>query len=707
MNSRKPPQDPIDFDIEPSLFETEAADLIASANKVWDQVASIPPGDATFANAILPILHEENARSQRAGWLDWLRSTTAQPAIRDASRAFSETMTDAANRRHAREDVFRVVDAVWRKKKIQQQPLSDEEELCLDRLHRDFLEQGLGIADPAARARAGAIQATLAKLSKEYIKNLDSDASGLWLTVEELRGVPQPTLDRWKADEDGRRRWVDRRMLNINAVTKGADSEETRRKAFLDFENRVAGKNDVLLKEMLLLRHELATIIGFKNWAEYRESYRLVSTSEVLQFLQNVREHLVDVASRDVKALADMKEQHLIDQGMEVTEENKKLFLWDKLYYKERAIQSQYQVDTEKVAEYFPFTGCLHRLLALFEAMFCLKIEPADISTWHPDVHAFTVWNNDVQDDSYDFVGYMYLDPFPREHKYGHKGHIGIRSTFLTPDGARNHPVSVVVTNYTPPGPGGRPSLLRPQETVSLFHELGHALHHLLARRATHKRTHGGAPRDFVEIPSIMLEHVFWSPEVVRAVSGHYGSEDEEDKLPDELLNGLLRSRWAYASLGELSNLTLALFDMRIHTPESLEDVETMDMAVEFNKLRCAVGQVGGPEEQGLGWDALKSFCRYRFPIGYAASYYAYVLSHAYSYDIFETKLRPYMPTHRAAHIEDLVSVELRDEFKRYRRMILEPGSNIRSLNSLLEGYLGREPSSVPYLEMLKSSMSA
>lgn len=620
MDGRTPPQEAIDFDIDPSLFPKEAAELIATAIEVWDQVAAIPPADATFANAILPILHEENARSQRAGWLDWIRSTSPDESIRDASTAFNQAMTDAANERRAREDVFGVVDAVWRRG----EPLDAESQLCLERIRHEFLELGLGIADPEARARAKEIQAALPKLTREYITNLDSDTSGLWLTVEELRGVPQSTMDRWKADEE--KRWIDRRLPNINAVLKSADSGDTRRKAWLDYENRVTGKNDVLLKEILLLRHELATLLGLKNWAEYREPYRLVSTTEALQFLHSVRDSLADVGSYDVNSLAAMKEKHLVEQGIAVSEENKKLFLWDKLYYKERAIQSGFQVDTDKVAEYFPFTGCLHRLLALFEALFSLKIEKANVSIWHPDVHAFTVWNNDTDEDKHDFIGYMYLDPFPRAHKYGHKGHIGIRSTFLHPSsssGTRNHPVSVVVTNYTPAGPS-RPSLLAPRETVSLFHELGHALHHLLAR-ATYKRTHNGAmPRDFIEIPSIMLEHVFWSPEVVRMISGHY--EDEARKLPQAMLDGLVRSRWAYASLGDVSNLTLALFDMKMHTPASAEELEAMDLAVEFNKLRSELGRTAGPEEQGMGWDAVKSFCRYRFPIGYAASYYVYVL---------------------------------------------------------------------------------
>lgn len=411
-------------------------------------------------------------------------------------------------------------------------------------------------------------------------------------------------------------------------VLESAESAGTRRKAWLDYENRVAGKNDVLLEEILPLRHELARLLGLENWAEYREPHRLVSTAEVLQFLQNFQEKLVDVGRHDVASLEAIKEGHLIEQGIAVSEENKRLFLWDKQYYTERAAQSTFHVDTDKAAEYFPFTGCLSRLLALFSALFSLTIELARVSTWHPDVHAFTVWSRATQADSDDngaFVEHLYVDPFPRDHKYGHKGTICIRSAFVRPDGTRNHPVSVVVTNYTPADLSGhRPSFLRPYETVSLFHELGHALHHLLARSA-HRRTHSrGMPRDFVEVPSVMLEHVFWSPEVVRAISGHY--EDEAERLPDELLDGLLRSRCARKSLGDAANLLLAVFDMRIHTLGSSEDIRDMDMASEFNKLRRELGQMGGPEEQGLGWDAAKSFCRYRFPIGYAASCYAYVL---------------------------------------------------------------------------------
>lgn len=610
MPPRTPPQAPIDFAVDPSFFTTEAAAAVAASDKVWDQVAAIPPSDATFTTAVLPLLHDEDARSVRTAWLTWIRSTSPDAAIRDASLQFTQAMSDDANQRWAREDVFRVVDAVWRRK----EPLDPESQLCLDRIHRDFLELGLGLQDLEARGRAKEIQAALPKMTRDYISNLDHDLTGLWLTLDELKGVPQPTLDRWRADGD--KRWIDRRLPNMNALLKSAESGETRRKVFMDYENRVAGKNDVLLREILELRHELAQLLGLKNWAEYRENYRLVSNDDALRFLNNVKDNLAQVAAHDVQSLQNLKTQHLTANP---SPDADKLFLWDRSFYKHRALESEFQLDAEALSEYFPFWGTLDRLLLLFEALFSLQIEKlTSVSVWHPDVQAFAVWDA----ESETFLGYMYLDPFPRDHKYGHKGHIGIQSGFLRPDATRHRAVSVVVANFTPPGPS-RPALLKPAETVSLFHELGHALHNLVAVSA-HRRTHcASTPRDFVEIPSIMLEHVFWSPEVVRAVSGHY---DTGAALPDALLEGLLRSRWAYASMADASNVLLALFDMRIHTQESVEGIREMDMAGEFNRMRRELLQTGGPEEQGLGWDALKSFCRYRFPIGYAASYYAYIL---------------------------------------------------------------------------------
>lgn len=195
-------------------------------------------------------------------------------------------------------------------------------------------------------------------------------------------------------------------------------------------------------------------------------------------------------------------------------------------------------------------------------------------------------------------------------------------------DGTRHYPCAAVVTNNSPPSES-RPSLLRIKEVVSCFHELGHALHNLTSR-TKYARFHGTAtPRDFVEIPSIMLEHVFWHRDIVRFISGRWDTEehpDKEEKLPYELIDQLIASRFSDTGISNLSTLLLATFDMKVHTPANREAVSSMNLAFEFNKLRKDLCLMSGPEDLGLGLEAAHGYCRYRFPIGYSSVYYTYLL---------------------------------------------------------------------------------
>ncbi len=159
-----------------------------------------------------------------------------------------------------------------------------------------------------------------------------------------------------------------------------------------------------------------------------------------------------------------------------------------------------------------------------------------------------------------------------------------------------------------------------------MFHEIGHSLHNLLSKTQI-AGFHGTAvPRDFVEVPSKMLEHVFWSRELVRMVSGHFESPNEEEKLPDKVLDKLIESRFAYVSQAELSNMLFSLFDLKIHTPESHEAIINMNLPLEFNTLRKELSLLSGPEDLGSDLEHMQSFCRFRFPIGYSAAYYTYLL---------------------------------------------------------------------------------
>lgn len=183
------------------------------------------------------------------------------------------------------------------------------------------------------------------------------------------------------------------------------------------------------------------------------------------------------------------------------------------------------------------------------------------------------------------------------------------------------------MTNYSPPS-ATRPSLLKINEVVSCFHELGHTIHNLTSK-TKYARFHGSSvPRDFVEVPSIMLEYIFWNPHIVRAISGHYLTEEDsenEKKLPEDVIERLIADQFAHTGLAQLSTLHFSTFDLLIHTPPDHQTICDMNLAAEFNKLRKEICLVSGPEDIGYAADFAHGFCRFRFPIGYNTSYYTYL----------------------------------------------------------------------------------
>ncbi|POR35567.1 Thimet oligopeptidase [Tolypocladium paradoxum] len=295
------------------------------------------------------------------------------------------------------------------------------------------------------------------------------------------------------------------------------------------------------------------------------------------------------------------------------------------------------------------------------------------------------------------FLGYLYLDVFPRDYKYAHKGHYKLQPGFAREDGSRHYPASAFVANYSPPT-ATRPSLLKCGEVVSCFHEPGHSLHNLTSE-TRHARFHGPAvPRDFVEIPSVILEHVFWNREILRVISGRYDTSEKqggEENLPDELIDQLIASRFADMGLSDLSNLLLSSYDLKIHSPADHESELCL---------------MSGPEDLGLGLEATHGYSRFRFPTGYDSVYYTYLLAQAFSYDIFETKFRPHLPTGntKAAHaVADIVAPELREEFNRYRQIVLRPGASVTSYLGMLKDFLGRDPSPDAFIQMLRAGVKS
>ncbi|KAL7935484.1 hypothetical protein V8C35DRAFT_299585 [Trichoderma chlorosporum] len=703
------PQPPPDFTLDPASIVQRAELLIVASAKAWDAVAQIPPDEATFDNAILPLIRDENDRMSISPQLGFLHNASPSKDVREASNEARKTLNRDSIGRFSRTDVFRVVDAVWQRN----EPLDPESRLYLEKLRSEFIKKGQGLTDKSAKAKVKEDLVKINELENEYIRNLDSDVGGLWLTLDELQGVPQPHLDRWKADGD--RRWVDHKMPNYEAVMQRALKDGVRQKVWLDMENRVKTLNGAKLKEILVLRDEVARTLGYKHYAELKESDRILKTDDAVDFLNRVRSVLQELGTRELESLKALKAEKVQQEQSQDEPLSGKFFPWDKLFFTRLAKRNSLQIDQDEVAEYFPLDRCLSRMMSLLGALFGVKFlkyarDAPQITTWHEGVDVYSVWDEYAQGET--FLGYLYMDMFPRDHKYGHKGVFKMRPGFDRQDGSWNYPCSAFMTNYSPPS-ATRPSLLKIHEVVSCFHELGHTLHNLTSKTKYAKFHGSSVPRDFVEIPSIMLEYIFWNPHIVRMISGHYLTEQDskdEKKLPEDVIERLIADQFRHTGLANLSTLHFSMFDLLIHTPPEHRVICDMNLALEFNKLRREICLTDGPEDIGYEADFGHGFCRFRFPIGYNTGYYTYLLSRSFSYDLFKTKFQPLLPSEtlsatKSGNVDDIVSRELRQEFRRYRDIILVPGSNVVSYTGLLKEFLGREANHEAWIQMLQEQI--
>ncbi len=481
-------------------------------------------------------------------------------------------------------------------------------------------------------------------------------------------------------------------------------------------ENR-CNENMVLLQEALALRDEAARLLGYADHATFVLEDRMAKTPRAVNdFLDDLRKRL---ASGAQKELAKLKELKRADAGCVDPD---RYYIWDHAYYHRLMLARDFQLDQNLVSEYFPLQSFISGMLRIFEQLFGLvfvEIEgkgrdiisetgKGDDVVWHPDVQLFSVWDDDSRDHNGDptFVGYLYFDLHPREGKFGHAANYTLQPGFTTADGdgkeRRQYPATALICNFSKPT-AKKPSLLKHNEVVTLFHELGHGIHNLVSQ-TTYARFHGtNTTRDFVEAPSQMLENWCWIASQIRAFSRHWSylsPADEkayldsapnnaarpEEKMPDAMIQSLIRTRYVNDALFNLRQVHFGVFDMTIHQPQSQEEARSMDVSKLFNKLRhdlCMLDDLGDAEQ--YHWAHGAAILGHVMG-GYDAGLYGYLSSQVYATDMFRTVFS-----------EDPMN---KDAGRRYRNMVLKHGGS-REPMELLTGFLGREPSAEAFYEQL------
>lgn len=430
----EPPQPPPFIDHTPESLIATADRLTATLSKAWDHVSLIPVTEATFENAVQPLIDEENQRLTESRVVYFLSSASTSKEVRVSAKDASTRVTQATIQQLTREDVFRVVSAVSQRPETQRLP--PESQLYLKKLMHEFKMNGLGLQDPEARERLKRDNLRLVEVLKEYIMNLNADVAGIWLSPDELEGLPLNAIERIKETEKDGKYWVNFKTPNRVAMLNNAKNATVRRRYYTAWDNRMEDANGLLLTEMLQLRHDTAKILGFENFAVSRNADRMLSATEASSFLSGISDQLLKLGRQELDQLVSLKESELAEIQEELKDESstRTIFRWDFSYYKRMAKDGGSKLDAGKASEYFSFQLVLPKLFQIFSLLFGLRFvilsdTDKSVKTWHPDVLAVAVW--DEIDEGGGFLGYLFIDPYPREGKYGHVGQYGLQPVCL------------------------------------------------------------------------------------------------------------------------------------------------------------------------------------------------------------------------------------------------------------------------------------
>jgi oligopeptidase A len=539
----------------------------------------------------------------------------------------------------------------------------------LEHALRDFRLAGVDLPEQQ-KARFGQIMEELSQVQAHFEQNL-LDSMAAWAhheaDADQLSGIPAAVLDaaRKAAAEQDKDGW----LLHLDqptyvAVITHADDANLREIFYRAWVTRASAQgpgdgefdNSQLMEDIMRLRHEAAQLVGYDNYADYALATRMAgSVAEVTDFL----EHLAKVARP--AAISEYA-------GLQAWA-GKQLAAWDVAYYSEKLRLENFSISDEELRPYFPLTRVMDGLFQVMGKLYGLTArEEQDVDSWQPEVRYYTLIN-----DSGDEIGGFFLDLYARRNK--RSGAWMDECILRKRSGATLQiPVAHLVCNFTQPGEA-KPTLLTHDEIVTLFHEFGHTLHHLLTR-VDYPSVSGinGVPWDAVELPSQFMENFAWDPDVVRGMSSHI---DSGEPLPDELLTKLEASRVFHSGMQMIRQIEFSLFDWRIHSeydPEQGGRIRSI-----LAEVRDQIAVIAAPE-----FSRFENSFAHVFGGGYAAGYYSYKWAEVLAADAF------------AAFQE--VGLFDRGIADRFRETILEVGGT-SDIGTAFESFRGRPPKIEPLLE--------
>ena len=654
--------------ILPAHVEPAVRSLLDALHSTIERLQD-DPTPPTWANFVEPIENESERVGRAWGVAAHMHSVMDTPEWREAYNTMLPEVTRFYAELGQNLKLFEKYKAI--RNGAEFATLSPARQRIIDNELRGFRLSGAELSDEQ-KPRFQAIQEELASLGAKFSENV-LDATNAFAHVvtdqAELAGLPDDVIAaaRESAAKAGVEGWkFGLKMPSYLPVMQYADSRSLRETFYRAYSTRAAEidngfskpewDNGPLIGKLLALRTEEAKMLGYNNYAEVSLVPKMAdSTDQVLGFLRELAVKAKPFAEKDLAELQAFAKDEL---GLDTLQP------WDVTYVSEKLRVARYAFSEQEVKEYLPEHKVLQGLFGVVEKLYQINIKPDSGPVWHPDVRFFRIERDG------ELIGQFYLDLYARDTKKGGAWMDSAITRRRIPDGIET-PVAYLVCNF--PGPvGGKPATFSHDDAITLFHEAGHGLHHLLTRidDLAVSGIHG-VEWDAVELPSQFMENFCWEWDVVREMTAH---AETGEPLPKELFDKMLAAKNFQSGMGTVRQLEFSLFDLLLHMDFDPSKQSYMDLLAEVRK---EVAVLVPP-----AWHRFPNSFSHIFAGGYSAGYYSYKWAEVLSADAFAAFEEAAGPAGSVLHAET---------GERFWNEILAVGGSRPALESF-KAFRGREP---------------
>ena len=574
------------------------------------------PEPATFKNTVEALAYTGLALDRLTAMFFNLNSAETNDALQAEAQRISPLLTDYGNDIRLNEALFKRVKTVYDQR--ENLSLTAEQQTLLEKTYKSFTRNGANLSlDDKGRLRE--IDKQLATLKLKFSENVLAEAQHYqWVITDKntLSGLPDFVLEilAQEAKKRHTQGWVITLDLPVyTAVMKYADNRDLRQKLFTDYHSRCAGgsayNNETNVLRIAQLRQARASLLGYPNYATFALEERMAETPEkVMTFLN---EQLEKDKPQAIKELEELKTFSGLTDFQQ----------WDFAYYAEKLKQERYQIDDSLLKPYLALDKAVEGMFAVAHKLYGLHFTLTDeVEKYHPEVQTYK-----VTDEDGNYLALFYTDFFPRAGKRNGAWMTSYKEQYRDEQGNDSRPHISIVCNFTRPTDNA-PSLLTFNELTTLFHEFGHALHGMLSKVTYPSLSGTNVARDFVELPSQLMENWCYEEETLRLFATHYQTGEP---LPIEWVNKVKAVEDFMKGILNVRQLNFGFLDMEWHTYPHLERLENVRT---FEQTVTKATQLYPP----IDVMCISSAFSHIFSGGYAAGYYSYKWSEALEEDALE-----------------------------------------------------------------------